>query len=113
MCPPCSGIGSVTLAAPLAFVAPALTMRIGFTSQRRWLYLAPDALLLLSAVLTPVFQGYSGTLDAQGRATATFAIPNDPGLIGLHTCTAFITFAPSAPSGIDGISNTVRLWIER
>ena len=41
---------------------------------------------LVDPGLASIFQNFSGATDAAGNATATFNIPNDPGLIGIPFC---------------------------
>jgi hypothetical protein len=72
-----------------------------------------DGLLGLSVggVLPQVFVGYRGSLDSQGRATASLQLPPWPVLVGLRIHTAFVTFSPTAPLGISSISNAVSFSI--
>ncbi len=74
----------------------------------RPLRLTVDPLLLLSisGVAPQTFLGYSGVLDGQGNAVATLRIPNQPALTGVTIYSAFVTFKPGAPQGIQSISNT-------
>jgi hypothetical protein len=74
----------------------------------RNLGLSVDPLLVLSVSgLAPgVFQGYAGSLDAQGEGKAKLAIPNIPTLKGIRIYTAFVTLLPAAPSGVSSISNS-------
>ncbi len=75
--------------------------------------LAIDPLLALSlSTLAPqVFAGYRGTIGADGRATAAIVVPPIAALTGVAIHTAFVTFAPNAPSGIASISNTASFTI--
>lgn len=75
----------------------------------RALGLSPDGVLLASMTGTfpQVFVRYLGRISAQGGGNAAFVLPNDPIVIGLAFHTAFVTLHPSAPSGIQSISNTV------
>jgi hypothetical protein len=71
----------------------------------RLLALTPDALFVLSLLAgPPIFQNFSGNLDASGAATATLAIPNIGSLKGLTVHAAHVTLNASAPSGILGYS---------
>ncbi len=79
----------------------------------RPLGLSPDPLLALSVsgTLPGTFVGYTGTLDAQGLGQASLRIPNVPALAGVVVHSAFVTFKPSAPLGIQSVSNTESFWI--
>ncbi|MBN2491411.1 MAG: hypothetical protein JXQ29_11240 [Planctomycetes bacterium] len=79
----------------------------------RPLGLGLDDLLLATAnnYWPRVFSGYRGVLDGQGQAKAGINIPYAPTLIGLRLNTAFVTISPSAPFGIQSISNTVSFTI--
>jgi hypothetical protein len=72
----------------------------------RQLGLSPDDLLVVTTfgLLPAIFVGYSGVLDASGKAQAQFNIPNDSRLSGVRIYKAFVTLSPSAPSGIQSIS---------
>jgi hypothetical protein len=74
----------------------------------RRLDLSPDPLLQASVlgVLPGVFQGYTGVVPPNGEWQATIQLPPWPALVGLNLNTAFITFAPAAPAGLQSISNT-------
>jgi len=80
----------------------------------RQLELSPDNLLVLSTggLLPSVFQNYAGNLDATGSAKASLNIPPFPILKGVRIYTAFLTLAPSAPSGVKSISNTFLFTIQ-
>ena len=80
----------------------------------RKLHLSPDDLLILSTggAAAMIFQAYSGTLDAQGKATARLNIPNLPILKGVRIYSAFLTLRASAPSGVSSISNTFLFTIQ-
>jgi hypothetical protein len=79
----------------------------------RALGLSPDDLLRLSVqgALHTVFVGYSGRLDATGRATASIHIPPSMALVGLRVHTAFVTLSASSPLGIRTISSTWSIMI--
>jgi len=81
--------------------------------DERYVRLGTDALLMTSLIGTApaMFQGYSGFLDAAGRATAALYVPPVPGLQGLQLQTAFAVTDPQARSGVGFISNTVPVRI--
>ena len=58
-----------------------------------------------------VFQNYLGFLDAEGRSSATLAIPNIPDLVGVELQNAFLVLDPAASSFVGMISNTVQVEI--
>ena len=72
----------------------------------RQLELSPDQLLVLSVsgFATPIFQDYTGILDAQGVGTAKLNIPNLPAISNIRIYTAFVTLKATAPSGVSNIS---------
>ena len=74
----------------------------------RRLNLDPDSMLLVSVsnFFPWIFQGYSGIIDAKGKAAASIHIPGNTALIGTRIHTAFVTLDPHAQSGILSISNT-------
>ncbi|MBN2491402.1 MAG: hypothetical protein JXQ29_11195 [Planctomycetes bacterium] len=74
----------------------------------RSLGLSLDDLLVLSVSgrAPGVFQGYAGTLDAQGDGKAKLLIPSIPALKGIRIHTAFVTLLATAPSGVSSISNS-------
>ncbi len=79
----------------------------------RYLYLAPDPLFFFTVFNpnNPYLQNTYGTLDSNGRATATINIPNDSSLSGLDLYFAFVILDPTAPSGIARISHTIKTTI--
>ncbi|MBN2193422.1 MAG: SBBP repeat-containing protein [Polyangiaceae bacterium] len=83
--------------------------------DQRQIELSPDNLLVASVggYLPSVFRGYMGVIAATGTATATIQIPNAPALVGVRIYSAFVTLKPSAPSGVQSISNTVDFTIEK
>jgi len=77
----------------------------------RSLGLTFDWLMMLTVygAFPMTFQNYRGVLTAQGLANppASFAIPPAPTFwLGLTVHTAYVTLSPSAPSGVNEISNT-------
>jgi len=73
-----------------------------------------DLFVISAAGLWPaVFQGYAGRLDGQGKAMAGIVFPNDAGLIGAKTYSAYVTFDPTWPSSIRSISTTATLTVTR
>jgi hypothetical protein len=74
-----------------------------------------DAILgaSLLGLLPTLFVDYSGTLDAQGEGIAKINILKDPLLIGVRLHSAFVTLNPSAPSGVQSISNTFSFTITK
>jgi len=81
----------------------------------RKLNLSPDGLLLVSTsgFWPGIFSGYRGVIDSKGQARAAIHIPNVPALIGLRLHSAFVTLSPSAPSGVESISNTFMFSIAK
>ena len=81
----------------------------------RTLGLGYDGLLWisLSGWVPGTFEGFRGTVGADGKAGATLHIPNIPALIGVRIHTAFVTLDPTAPSGIKSISNTFSFSITK
>lgn len=76
--------------------------------------LAYDAVLGMSLAGTApaTFQGYTGILDASGRATARIVVPNVAALRGLALYSAFLVEDRQSRSQIAMISNVVTLQIE-
>ena len=74
----------------------------------RQIGLSLDPLLFLSVSMPPpgLFVNYSGTISAQGTASAVINIPNIKQLSGIRIYTAFVTLSPAAPQGVKSISNT-------
>jgi hypothetical protein len=56
--------------------------------------ITPDALFWLSGIAPTIFQNFAGMLNAQGRATASVAIPNVPALRGFSFYATFVTANP-------------------
>jgi hypothetical protein len=87
-----------------ASLYPGLSLAIGETSVN------PDPVFLsFVGVNTPVFQGFVGTLDANGRAHLTLAVPNvpiPPG-IALHVQTIVLDLAQPSFLGALGNLHTV------
>jgi hypothetical protein len=83
----------------------------GIPVDARTVPLTWDLLLGTSWSVPQIFQGYFGTLDVSGGATAYIHLPSAPELIGQTVFTAFVTLEPTAPSGIRGISNAHGLTI--
>jgi hypothetical protein len=74
--------------------------------------LKDDLLFVSVAGLWPtVFQGYTGTLDAAGKARATIVVPMNTALVGTDVHSAAVTFDPSWRSGIRSISVPVSFRI--
>ena len=82
---------------------------------KRQINLSPDNMLVASVGghLPSVFVGYTGLLDAAGKAQAKLVIPNIPALIGVRLHSAFVTLDTAAPSGIRSISNTFSFSITK
>ena len=59
-----------------------------------------------------VFQNYSGSLDANGRATAAVHIPNIPALVGVKLQNTFLVRDPQARGSVGMVSNTVVVEID-
>jgi beta-propeller repeat-containing protein len=109
--------------APLLLSAPCevgLVYQIGsslgtgpIVLGNRQIHLSPDDLLhvSVSGLLPTVFRVYSGVVPSSGHATASIAVPNVPALSGITIHTAFVTLSPSAPWGINTVSNTLSVRI--
>lgn len=80
----------------------------------RVLPLAPDALFFYSALVPngPVFQGFAGTLDASGKATPAFAIPNDPVALGLSLSFAAVTLTGPGGAVPELVTEALTITIE-
>ncbi len=80
----------------------------------RLLPLAYDTLFVVS-VLYPQWmnlQNTQGTLDAQGRAQASFTIPRDQRLVGTTLYLGFVTFDQRFARRIGSISNVVQIQVQ-
>jgi len=79
----------------------------------RVLGLTPDDLMVITVngYLPSLFVNYRGNLDSSGKAKAQIKIPNNPNLKGIRIHSAFVTFEPSAPLGINNISGTATFSI--
>ena len=77
----------------------------------RTIPLAPSFLLDLELSAPTIFVNVFGSLDGTGAARGQFAIPSLTSLIGLDFYFAGLTFKPSFPFGIRGISNNVKLTV--
>ncbi|MAG57650.1 MAG: hypothetical protein CMJ83_15275 [Planctomycetes bacterium] len=70
-----------------------------------------DWLLDLSLTLgPPVFVGFTGNLDSNGRAVTSVNLPNDPALIGASFRACFLTIDQNFPLA-RGISNSLGLTV--
>jgi hypothetical protein len=69
-----------------------------------------DPLVDVSLSTPAVFQGYLGTITG-GLGSAAIVVPANPALTGVVFYTAFVTLDSGAPSGIAGISNTLRIGL--
>jgi len=80
----------------------------------RQIGLSLDPLLVTTVwnLLPGIFQGYSGTIQNNGHASAAVHVLNDPVLVGVTIHTAFVTLEIMAPSGIKSISNTCSFTIK-
>ena len=81
--------------------------------DQRFLRVGNDELLILSmsGAMPTVFQNYSGTLDAGGRATATLSVPAIPALAGIDLYTTFAVIDFNAPRPVVGMANAVAVKI--
>lgn len=75
--------------------ALAFSTRPGIQTPSGRIPLSADPLFFLSVSGVPIFQGFSGTLDAAGGATLSIAIPNSNALDGLRVALAAVTFDPN------------------
>lgn len=82
----------------------------GFALGSRTVPIDADPLFLTTfgTSLPPITTGFLGVLSGQGTGTATVATPF-PGLSGLHVFACAFTLLPSAPMGVQTISNAVEL----
>lgn len=85
----------------------ALSSRSGIPVQAGLVPLDIDPLFLAVPGLPTVFEGFSGTLDATGGATAGIRVPNDPALSGLAFHTAGVVVAGGEIVAISGALRTV------
>jgi hypothetical protein len=75
--------------------------------------LAADALLLLSLQPGPIFQGFAGQLDAQGKSDVpAIAIPNEPALVGFPFVLAFAVLDPAQACPVRTISAPLPIVIQ-
>ena len=58
------------------------------------------------------FVNYQGWIDLNGEARATLMIPAVPQIVGTTLYTAFATALPSAPQGIQSMSNTFSFTVQ-
>jgi hypothetical protein len=87
----------------------SLSLRPGITlADGSYIPLRPDALLAWSLNDPGTFRGFSGTLDALGRATAGWRIPAVPALRGVRVFFAALSYDPS---GIRTISNPIGVTV--
>ncbi|MHC4261446.1 MAG: serine hydrolase domain-containing protein [Planctomycetota bacterium] len=96
---------ALTLSAPSLpgrpwFAAASLSALPGIPTAAGLIALVPDPLF----VDTLGAAGFAGLLDAEGAATVTLQVPDDPALEGLEICTAAIVLGID---GIQAISNTL------
>jgi len=79
----------------------------------RLLGLSVDNLLVVSVGggWPSVFLGYRGVIGPTGQAAAAIRIPAVPSLVGTRIHSAFIISSPSAPQGIQAVSNTASFQI--
>ena len=73
--------------------------------------LATDDLFFLSLILPSVFQGFKGTLDANGTAIGALNVPNATELVGFVLTIAWVTVDPAAPMGIQHVSGPWKVWV--
>ena len=90
-----------------AYVMGASLSDTGFPVGGKTVPLGVDFLLILSInnLVPTLFQNYQGILNATGRATATLAVPSDPGLKGLTVHHAFVVLDATKPGGVGTVSN--------
>jgi len=93
------GLSAVPYSVALSFGGARPGIPIPGTGQR--VNIAVDGLFLLTAngALPGLTSGFSGTLDANGEATATFRIPLGMPL-GVVNTAAAVAFDPASPGGI-------------
>jgi hypothetical protein len=70
-------------------------LRPGIALPGAHLYLEPDDLFTLSITGSPIFSGFSGTLDTQGVATASVNIPPIPSLVGRRIFFSVLAWDPA------------------
>jgi hypothetical protein len=80
----------------------------------RQLGLTTDDLLVVTTgnLLPSIFVGYTGFLDAGGKAQGAINIPNNSGLIGVRIYSAFVTLDKASAFGIKSISPTKLLTVQ-
>ncbi len=86
---------------------------IGMTGQRV-LDLGFDPVLVygISVPNGPIFSGLAGTLDATGKATATFTVPNNANAIGASISFALLTYVAGDLANVEFVSDTVTYVVE-
>jgi len=92
-------------------MAAALSPRPGIRTPNHRIQLQPDGLFLTSLTTPSVFEGFRGTLDANGIAEAAIHVPAIPMLQGLRVFVSFVTLRAGAPDGISTVSNLVGFTI--
>ncbi len=105
---PGSGGHDYLLLAALS-TSPAIPLSGG-----RALELYPDPLLLYTLTVPngPVFTGLAGQLDPAGAATAAFAIPGDPGLVGLQIHFAALTYRGGSLLNLGQVTDPFTLTLQ-
>lgn len=80
----------------------------------RFMHMAWDDVCLMAAtaVAPTIFVDYFGTLDANGRAKARFALPQIPALVGATFYNSFLVFDFEAPTNLGLVSNAVTLRVK-
>ncbi len=72
--------------------------------------LSRDRVFELSLGRSPVFRGFSGSLDARGESDVpVLALPPTPALVGTSLTLAFVVLDPSSTCGLRRISEPLRL----
>lgn len=94
----------------LASLGTSPGIQVGYD---RVLHLSYDVFFqfLLAFPNSPLGTGFAGTLDANGRATATLALPNDPILHGLTLNFAPLTLDAQSVTGVGGLYDPIAFTI--
>jgi hypothetical protein len=90
-------------------LAASAGVRPGITVAAGNIPLNPDALFLLSLTNPAVFVGFSGVLDATGRASARVRLPAVPGLRGFRMFFSGVTYGPG---GIRRIAEPIGMTVQ-
>ena len=96
------------------YAAASFTNSVDIPLDFRTIPLDLDILFLLTVGgWPPIFNSFTGGLNAAGQAAGTINIPAIPGLNGVPLRIAFITLDTGAPGGVRTVSNAASLTIRQ